>query len=151
MSKFIWTEQFKLGIEVIDQQHRQIMDYVNQLEDALGNGKPQKVVSKLIATLVDYTIFHFGFEEDLLEKAGYPYLKPHQKSHATFAKRIADFRDRYDAGEDVSKDVDALLSMWAFDHLKHDDSDYVGVVVEFLRQNPNYFSKKPGVFARLFK
>lgn len=151
MARFVWTEEFKLGIEVIDQQHRQIMDYANELDAALRSGVSQKAIGKLIHTMVDYTVYHFGFEEDLQEKAGYPFLKPHQKSHASFARRINEVSARFDAGEDVTKEIDGMLSLWVFDHLKHDDSDYVGVVSEFLRQNPGYSSKKPGVFARLFK
>ena len=150
MAKLVWTEQFILGVEVIDQQHRTIMDYVNQLEDALKKGQSKKEIGKLINKLVDYTYFHFSFEEDLQEKAGYPYLKPHQKSHALIAKQVSDFQARFDKGEDISKDMDGLLATWLFDHLKHDDADYVGSVNEYLRKHPEFLTKKTGVFARLF-
>jgi hypothetical protein len=39
MAKLVWTDQFILGVEVIDQQHRTILDYVNQLDDARNNGQ----------------------------------------------------------------------------------------------------------------
>jgi hemerythrin len=150
MAKLVWTDQYVLGVEVIDQQHHTIMDYVNQLEDALNNGQSQKEIGKLIKKLVGYTYFHFSFEEDLQEKAGYPYLKPHQKSHALIAKHVADFQARFNKGEDISKDMDGLLATWLFDHLKHDDADYVGSVNEYLHQHPEFLTKKTGVFARLF-
>lgn len=38
MAKFIWTDQLNVGINVIDQQHRRIVEYINQLEDARSNG-----------------------------------------------------------------------------------------------------------------
>ena len=82
MAKLVWTDQFILGVEVIDQQHRTILDYVNQLDDARNNGQSKKQIGKLINKLVEYTLYHFSFEEGLQEKAGYPFLKPHQKSHA---------------------------------------------------------------------
>jgi hemerythrin len=69
MAKLVWTDQFILGVEVIDQQHRTILDYVNQLDDSRNNGQSQKQIGKLINKLVEYTLFHFAFEEDLQEKA----------------------------------------------------------------------------------
>lgn len=34
MAKFVWTDQLNVGIDVIDQQHRRIVEYINQLDDA---------------------------------------------------------------------------------------------------------------------
>jgi hemerythrin len=150
MAKLVWTDQFILGVEVIDQQHRTILDYVNQLDDARNNGQSKKQIGKLINKLVEYTLYHFSFEEGLQEKAGYPFLKPHQKSHALIAKHVIDFQARFDRGEDISKDMDGLLANWLFDHLKHDDADYVRSVNEYLLHHPEFLTKKTGVFARLF-
>jgi hemerythrin len=150
VAKLVWTDQYILGVEVIDQQHRTILDNVNQLENAINNGQSQKQIGKLINKLVEYTLFHFNFEEGLQEKAGYPFLKPHQKSHALVAKQVTDFQTRFDKGEDISKDMDGLLVTWLFDHLKHDDADYVGSVNEYLHHHPEFLTKKTGVLSRLF-
>jgi hemerythrin len=53
MAKLVWTDQFILGVEVIDQQHRTILDYVNQLDDSRNNGQSQKQIGKLINKLVE--------------------------------------------------------------------------------------------------
>jgi hemerythrin len=151
MTKFVWTEQFNLGIAVIDEQHRKIMEYVNQLQYARASGKPRKEIGKLIDQLVEYIIFHFGFEESLLEKVGYPYLKPHQKTHALIARQISDYKARFDKGEDFSANVDGMLSTWLFDHLKHDDADFVGSIKEKLRLDPDFLTEKKGLLARLFR
>jgi hemerythrin len=151
MAKLVWSDQFNLGIEVIDKQHRIIMDYVNQFYDAYSNDRSRKEIGKLIKKVTDYSLFHFSFEEDLQEKVGYPYLKPHKKSHAMIAKYMAEFQTRFENGEDISKEVDGLLGKWLFDHLKHDDADYVGSVNEYLRQHPDFLTQKTGLFSRLFK
>jgi hemerythrin len=151
MTKFVWTEQFNLGIEVIDEQHRKIMEYVNQLQDSRARGKPRKEIGKLIDQLVEYIIFHFGFEENLQEKVGYPYLNPHQKTHALIARQISDYKARFDKGEDFPANVDGMLSSWLFDHVKHDDADFVGSVKEKLRLAPDFLTEKKGLLARLFK
>jgi hemerythrin len=150
MIKLVWTEQLNTGIEEIDQQHQQIVDYINQVTDALYSGLPRKKTGKIIDDLVDFTIYHFGFEESLLEKSGYPFLKAHQKAHVLYAQGISDFQSRFEKGEDLSKDVDSLLDKWFFDHLKHDDADFVEYVKEYLLRHPEARTEKKGLLSRLF-
>ena len=80
MSKFVWMNQLNIGIEVVDQQHRRIVEYINQLDDARANGLPCEGIAWLINDLVDYTISHSGFEESMQEEAKYPFAKSHKKS-----------------------------------------------------------------------
>jgi hemerythrin len=151
MKKLAWSDKYDLGIDAIDEQHRKIMDYVNQFHDAHSHNRSRKDVGKLIKKVADYSRVHFAFEEDLLEKVGYPFLKPHKKSHALIAKHMDDFQVRFEGGEDISRELEGLMGKWLFDHLKHDDADFVGAVNEFLSQNPDVLTKKTGIFSRLFK
>lgn len=150
MAKFIWTDQLNVGIEVIDQQHRRIVEYINQLDDARSNNYSREEIGFLINELVDYTISHFGFEESLQEEAGYPFLKSHQKVHELFTKRVADFQTRYNNGEDVTKGLNSLLVTWLFNHIKRDDNDYVETVKIHLQRRTDTVEKKKGLFSRLF-
>ncbi len=150
MAKFIWTDQLNVGIDVIDQQHRRIVEYINQLDDARSNGMSNDEISWLLNDLVDYTISHFGFEESLQEEAGYPFLTSHKKVHELFTKRIADFQKRAEQGEDVIKALNSLLVTWLFNHIKRDDNDYVDSVKSYLQQKQDFVERKRGLFSRLF-
>jgi hemerythrin len=150
MAKFIWTSQLNVGIEVIDQQHRRIVEYINQLDDARSSGHSREEIGYLINDLVDYTISHFGFEESLQEEAGYPFAKSHKKVHDLFTQRVSDFLARYDKGEDVSKGLNSLLVTWLFNHIKRDDADYVESVKAYLQHQKDFVEKKKGLFSRLF-
>jgi len=150
MGKFVWTEQLNTGIEVIDQQHRRIVEYINQLEDARSGGHPRAEIFYIINELVDYTVSHFAFEESMQEEAGYPFAKSHKKVHETFAQRVSEYQARFNAGEDVTKALSSLLVTWLFNHIKRDDVDYVESVQENLQRQPEVVEKKKGLFARLF-
>jgi hemerythrin len=150
MAKFVWTDQLNVGIEVIDQQHRRIVEYINQLDDARTNGCSRDEFGYLINDLVDYTISHFGFEESLQEEANYPFSKSHKKVHDLFAQRVSDFQARFNKGEDVSKALNSLLVTWLFNHIKRDDADYVESVKAHLQKQTDTVEKKKGLFARLF-
>jgi hemerythrin len=150
MAKFIWTEQLNVGIPVIDQQHRRIVEYINQLDDARNDGHSREEMGNLINDLVDYTVSHFGFEESLQDEANYPFAKSHKKVHELFTQRVADYQARFDKGEDVSKGLNSLLVTWLFNHIKRDDTDYVESVKAYLQQQKDFIEKKKGIFRRLF-
>ncbi len=151
MSKFVWTEQLCIGIDVIDQQHRRIVEYINQLDEARTNGYSREEMGWLINELVDYTISHFGFEESLQQDAKYPFINAHKKVHELFTQRVADYQARFNKGEDVAKELNSLLVTWLFNHIKRDDADYVETVKGHLLKQGDVVEKKKGLFARLFK
>jgi hemerythrin len=136
---------------VIDQQHRQLADSINRLFEAYASGQSRKTLGKLINELVDLATYHFGYEESLQEKAGYSFAEAHKKTHVRLAGHMADYQARFEKGEDIFKDADSLLGNWLFDHLKHDDADYVASAKEYLRHNPVPGTGKGGLMARLFR
>ena len=150
MAKLVWTNQLNIGVEVIDQQHRRILDYINQLDDAHESIFSSKEMGKLIHEVVDYTVSHFGFEESLQEESGYPFLKAHKKVHELFTRRVSEFQTRFEQGDNVSKELHSLLVNWLVNHIKVDDADYVETVKVYLRSQNDFVEKKKSLFARLF-
>lgn len=124
---FEWSPELDTGIEVIDQQHRRIVDYINQLEEANQAGN-RELIGTTLNELVDYTMSHFAFEEGLQEEAGYPFCKPHKRVHELFTRRIGDYVSRHQLGEDIGDELHTLLKTWLFNHIKRDDADYVASV-----------------------
>jgi hemerythrin len=122
-----WMREYELGIPVIDEQHKRIVDFINELEKAHGLGNIG-YIDYVLEGLVDYTLTHFQFEEELQTKAGYQYVKAHKRIHAIFIKRIASFRERFKGGEDVTAELLFMLKTWLASHIKGDDKDYGNLV-----------------------
>ncbi len=76
MAHLVWQKAYNTGIHEIDIQHQEILNYVNQLDDARKLGS-RADVKNVIEGMADYTISHFAFEEALMEQAKYPYVGPH--------------------------------------------------------------------------
>jgi len=83
-----WTSDLDTGIEVIDNQHKRIVEYINNLEHAIATNDRDEV-GQVLDELADYSLSHFSFEESLLEEAGYRFIKPHKSIHDTFIKRLS--------------------------------------------------------------
>lgn len=122
-----WTSDLDTGIDVIDGQHRQLVQYINPLEEANATSHRESL-GDVLASLFDYTTFHFAFEESLLEQIEYPALIPHREAHDRFAKRIAGYGKQFGEGQDIGLEMHKLLCSWLLNHIKYDDADYAGKV-----------------------
>lgn len=129
----LWDPKLNTGIEVIDHQHQRIVSYINQLEVA-KESNDKAAIGEVIEQLVDYTQSHFGFEEAMMEQAGYPFLKPHQKVHELFIRRVSDFTMRAAKGEDVVDELHLMLAKWLINHIANEDRDYAKIVLHMLAQ-----------------
>lgn len=146
-----WNESYNIGIDVIDKQHRQILDYINALEEIRGTGERDRI-KEVLNDLIDYTQSHFSFEENLLEQVSYQYLPSHRGIHELFVKRLNDYRLKFEKGKSIENDLYRLLSKWLINHIQHDDQDYVDAVrdnmLSYLRAQES--KKGKGWFARFF-
>ena len=148
-----WSEKFNIGIDVIDNQHRQILDYINALEKIRATGAAREQIKDVFDDLIDYTQSHFSFEENLLAQVNYQFLPSHRSIHELFVKRLNDYRQRFDNGESVEDDLHRLLSKWLINHIQHDDQDYIDAVrdnmLHYLRSQEQ--EKGKSWFARWFR
>jgi hemerythrin len=149
MAKLVWSADLDTGIDIIDKQHKRIVEYINELDDARTSGHKTEDVGRVIAEMVDYTLSHFAFEESMQEEARYPFLKAHKKVHELFVTKVANLQERYTLGEDVSEELHKMLFTWLYNHIKRDDADYVEIVKANIAQG-SFVEKKKGFFGKLF-
>jgi len=127
MAYIEWKDDYATGINVIDGQHKRIIHYINQLGDAQNLNEPE-LIGEVLLNLIDYTLSHFAFEESLMEDAAYDAANIHIKTHDAFRDKIAAYKKRHEAGEDITNELYELLNIWLVNHIKDDDGSYVPVV-----------------------
>jgi len=132
MTQLQWVPSLDTGIREIDVQHRRIVDYINRLSELQGSGD-RAVQADVINELVDYTMSHFAFEEEMMNNAGYMFLGPHKRVHEIFTRKVAEMQKRFEAGEDVVNDMLGMLSRWLFNHIRNEDHNYIDVVKTYQR------------------
>ncbi|WP_269915258.1 bacteriohemerythrin [Acinetobacter sp. HY1485] len=149
--KMNWQPAYDTGIEVIDDQHKRILDYINEIEDVRTSHDRQKI-KEVLDNIIDYTQSHFTFEESLQEEAQYKYCVPHKRVHDLFIKKIENYRDRFLMGQEIEEELHQVLTKWLINHIQHDDEDYVGAVKENMQGIIREKEKKKGKnwFARFF-
>ena len=128
MALLVWQAELDTGIDVIDQQHQRIVALINQLAEATGRDDQAAVLEEL----VDYTLSHFAFEEELMEESGYTFGPAHKRVHDMFARRVGEYRMRFEAGEDITAELKGMLARWLFNHIRGDDKSYSKHVRHYL-------------------
>lgn len=107
MYYFTWDNSLDTGIEIIDTQHKRIVDYINQLHIAISN-KDETAIEEVFNHVINYTLTHFAFEEKMMEQAGYPHSDAHREVHRRFAELVRDYYRRLQHGEDISKNCNPI-------------------------------------------
>lgn len=135
MAYWKWEPAFSVGIAVIDNQHKRIIEYINELNTvSMYNNHDKEKVHIVLLELIDYTESHFSFEESLMLEAGYSMIEAHKQVHIAFIERIIFFKERYQNGEDIAKQLMIELQIWLVNHIQHDDTDYKEVVQAMLQK-----------------
>ncbi len=145
-----WSSELEIGIPVIDSQHQRIVEYIGKVEHA-HQQHSQNELMEVLDELVDYTLSHFAFEESLMEEAGYPFIKAHQKVHALFTRRVESYYQQAKAGADITEELLHTLKAWLVNHIKHDDRDYGDIVKANMEEaTQRVKSRKGSWMTRLF-
>lgn len=133
MAHWKWDPAFSVGIEVVDDQHKRIIDYINDLHFA-GVYRDFGQMESILAALIDYTVSHFSFEEHLMQEAGYTHIAAHKEIHNAFINRINFFKERFENCENIGKELGMELQIWLINHIQHDDADYKEAVQGMLQK-----------------
>lgn len=125
-----WSADYATGIDIIDEQHKRIFEYLDEIDHAIKTHTASEV-EHVVKSLVDYAISHNTFEEALMERAGYPMLDAHQRVHESFKTRALAYSRRLENGENamrVAREVRTEIGLWLTNHIKRDDQHYAPFV-----------------------
>lgn len=125
MSLIRWNDSFSVNVSKIDQEHKKLVEMVNELTDAMKEGQGKEVLGEILNGLIAYTASHFQTEENYFRQVKYPYADEHKEEHVAFVQKVSEFKQEFDAGRaTVSVNVLQFLSKWLQTHIKGADQKY---------------------------
>ncbi|ABA87768.1 hemerythrin family protein [Syntrophotalea carbinolica DSM 2380] len=125
MALIQWNTSLSVNIAEIDTQHQRLISMINELNDAMLQGRGKDVLGKIIAGLVSYTATHFATEEKYFDRHGYPASNAHKQEHRDFTAKVSEFKQGFDEGRlGLSVSVMNFLGDWLRNHIKGSDMDY---------------------------
>jgi hemerythrin len=125
MALINWDVSFSVNVAEIDQQHKKLVEMVNELHNAMMQGKGRLLLGKIVDGLISYTATHFKTEEKYFETYGYPETYIHKQEHAAFVRKVTEFREGFKKRKlTLTIEVMDFLSDWIENHIKGTDKKY---------------------------
>lgn len=126
MALLTWDDKkYSVGVKSMDAQHTILFNMINELHEAMLQGRAQSVTGPLLQKLIQYTQEHFSSEEKALFVAEYPDLNAHQARHRDLIKQVSEFQERFDKGEvTVNLHLLNFLRDWLVRHIQQEDREY---------------------------
>ena len=117
MPRITWDDALLVEVDVIDRQHRQLIDLINQLDEALVAGQARAVMDSIFGELESYIVTHFSTEERVFEDFGALDLEAHRKEHEAFTRRIGEMRRQLRHDSQAANEVMQYLADWLVHHI----------------------------------
>lgn len=125
MALISWNENYSVKIKDIDDQHKKLVDLINELHEAMKSGRGKEVIGKTLSELVKYTSHHFSFEEKLFTQHNYPEARTHTKTHQDLIDQLNEFISKYESGQStLSIELMNFLRDWLTNHIMGTDKKY---------------------------
>lgn len=120
MKEIIWTDDLLIGVNVIDEQHKQLIQHLNNLNKAVEEHHGPSQIGSTLEFLIDYTDFHFAAEEKQMIDNNYPGLENQKIQHEKFKTTLVDLEQDLvedGASHELAGLIDTLLGNWLVNHI----------------------------------
>ena len=125
-----WENDFNTGDATIDEQHKQVFNYINQLQVALKLKKDEEEILGILKGLSDYSVFHFQLEEEKMIKSKYPKYESHKEEHQIFIDRLTKLTmDMNTKNKSINLRLFKFLKVWFSGHILNTDKKFVAFLI----------------------
>jgi len=125
MALINWDNSLSVNVAELDAQHQKLVQLINNLNDAMKQGKGKEVVGNVLNELINYTALHFKTEEKYFDEFDFPEMASHINEHSELVKKVLSFRDDYQSGRlGLSIELMNFLVGWLKNHIMVSDKKY---------------------------
>ncbi|PLX18521.1 MAG: hemerythrin [Marinilabiliales bacterium] len=125
MSFITWHDRYSVGVHSINDQHKKLVEMINNLYAEFYNGITDEFLNKLIVELEKYAVYHFAYEEKFMKLYNYNDLKAHEDEHNTFVEKIKKYKETVSVSNKIEViDLATYLKNWLLKHIMGTDKKY---------------------------
>ena len=125
MTFIVWDDSLDLNINMINDEHKILINLMNKLYDQNQDNAPMETLKATLSELSTYAAKHFEDEENYMASINFSDIEAHRAIHQRLLKRISAFSQEY-ANSDgkISGDFFMFLKIWVTAHIKGIDVKY---------------------------
>lgn len=128
---FTWNDSYLVGIEEIDNQHKELLSLIAKLFEGSRFKKDLEEIKSYTNNLIEYASCHFDYEGIIMKEYNYAEIKGHTLEHTEIINKLKEYYNGlslYDA-DDYASELMILLKNWFVNHLTLTDKK----LYEFLK------------------
>jgi hemerythrin len=123
MALLQWKDSYSVGIAAVDYEHRELIDLINRLHDAMAAKGEPLTASGFFGDLIKAISAHFALEERFMREHEYDQLAQHKADHERLLDEINDIADDFDRDEAIEHAaLAARLDAWFSRHFESHDA-----------------------------
>jgi hemerythrin len=118
-----WKDQYSVGIEAVDHEHKELIELINHLADEVLAKGTTLVASAFFGDLIKGISAHFALEERFMRERGYDQLAQHKGDHERLLDEILNIMDEFEGDEAVNRaELAKRLDAWFSRHFETHDA-----------------------------
>ena len=122
---FPWSEIYSVKIGIVDTQHKNLVNILNELHQAMLGAQGKDKVGQVLLNLIKYTQVHFAMEEKLMQSHGYTDFPAHKAGHDQLASTVLEFQRKFLSNEvGLTVEMMDFLKDWLSKHILDSDKKY---------------------------
>jgi hemerythrin len=124
MSLIEWRKEFETGIADVDHEHRELVDLINELHEALRVDADRDTISNFLGEVFARISAHFALEETVMRKHRYDEYEAHKAEHEKLLDEIRDIMDAHEESDsaDYQSTLSTTIRDWFVNHFKNKDA-----------------------------
>jgi len=122
-----WSSTFSVGIKLIDDQHKGLIDLLNDMfNHVTGNKEEERIYLKnIINSAIEYINNHFNTEEKIMRHTKYPNMDAHLMAHGDFIVNVFENVKDLESGKNISLlNLTKFLKDWVLTHIAIMDKEF---------------------------
>lgn len=120
-----WTDDLKVGIQEVDEQHKVLVSLLNELHNAILEHHGKQACRDILNRLAEYTRTHFLLEESLMRVSHYGGFEIHKKQHEDLIAQVQALQEKLDSGTaSITFELLHFLKQWLTHHINESDKRF---------------------------
>jgi hemerythrin len=121
-----WSDEFSVGVEEIDDDHKRLLRLLKELQTAVEAGERREVLGKVLDELIHYVNYHFAHEEALFLRTNYPGHRAHERKHQALTTTALAIREDFQLSASMAlpRQVLEFLNNWLCEDILGADRDF---------------------------
>ena len=121
-----WEDKFSVGISIIDQEHKKLIDILNKASFANERNDNAVETLELLGDMIEYSRKHFSAEETYMLKFKFPEYQLHRNEHLDFIDNTIRSHHSFISGDyQIANEILEYLKQWLVNHIQVTDKKYI--------------------------